>query len=125
MRLDDGSESATLLANETATRRRVEVSAARVDMHRLQELVRLYRMGTGVRERARLLAMSTRTERTYRAALAGAGLLEGDSKELPEADALRAAVEAVLPQVAPQTWGHKVDPLSCHGNRLDTNSALI
>ena len=37
-----------------------------VDMDRLQELVRLHRMGTGEREVARLLGMSPTTERSYR-----------------------------------------------------------
>jgi hypothetical protein len=35
-----------------------------VDMHRLQELVRLHRMGTGAREVARLLKMSPNTDNT-------------------------------------------------------------
>ncbi len=46
-------------------------------MHRLQELVRLHRMGTGKREVARLLKMSPRIELEYRKALSKAGLLEG------------------------------------------------
>jgi DNA-binding NarL/FixJ family response regulator len=37
----------------------------RTDMHRLQELVRLFRMGCGVKEIARLLKMSPNTERKY------------------------------------------------------------
>jgi hypothetical protein len=49
-------------------------------MHRLQELVRLHRMGTGAREVARLLAMSPNTERVYREALQKAELLAGDPK---------------------------------------------
>lgn len=53
------------------------MGAARTDMHRLQELVRLARMGTGSREVARLLAMSPKTELKYRRALEGAGLLAG------------------------------------------------
>ena len=36
----------------------------RVEMHRLQALVRLHRMGTGAREVARMLHMSPNTERT-------------------------------------------------------------
>ena len=68
------------------------MSAPRTDMHRLQELVRLFRMGIGVRERARLLGMSTRTEREYREAIAHAVLLEGSPAEPPEAAELRAAV---------------------------------
>ena len=53
------------------------MSMRRVDMDRLQELVRLHRMGTGAREVARLLRMGPNTERDYRAALRAAGLLDG------------------------------------------------
>lgn len=75
----------------------------RVDMDRLQDLVRLHRMGTGDREVARLLSMSPNTERQYRRALSAAGLLEGAVDELPELEVLKRAVEAQLPQkVAPQ-----------------------
>jgi hypothetical protein len=49
----------------------------RVDMDRLQELVRLHRMGSGGREVARLLGMSPNTERTYRIVLEASGLLAG------------------------------------------------
>jgi hypothetical protein len=71
----------------------------RVDMHRLQELVRLHRMGTGSRKVAQLLLMSPNTERTYREALATAGLLDGPADALPELAALR---EAVLVQLPPK-----------------------
>jgi transposase len=71
-------------------------------MHQLQELVRLYRLNTGVRERARLLGMSTRTEREYRLALAAAGLLAGKPEEPPELSVLRAAVEAAKPAPPPR-----------------------
>jgi hypothetical protein len=64
----------------------------RIDMDRLQELVRLHRMGTGCREIARLLAMSPNTERQYRTAIAAAGLLKGPVEDLPAMDVLRAAV---------------------------------
>src|SRR5687767_9882457 len=66
-------------------------------MHRLQELVRLHRLGTGAREVARLLQMSPNTEREYRQAFAAAGLLEGPADALPELDQLK----AVLPQKVP------------------------
>ena len=39
----------------------------RVDMHRLQELVRLHRMGTECRAAAGMLGMSPNTERAYHA----------------------------------------------------------
>lgn len=66
-------------------------------MHRLQELVRLHRMGTSTRELARLLGISRNTEREYRRAIAGAGLLDGDVDSLPELERLREVVEAALP----------------------------
>jgi transposase len=75
----------------------------RVDMDRLQELVRLHRMGTGDREVARLLMMSPNTERMYRRALMAAGLLEGPLDALPELEVLKKAVlEKLPPKVAPQ-----------------------
>lgn len=49
----------------------------RVEMDRLQELVRLHRMGTGAREVARMLQISPNTEREYRLALEAEGLLAG------------------------------------------------
>jgi transposase len=74
----------------------------RTDMHRLQELVRLHRQGTGAREVARLLGMSPNTERTYRQALRLAGLLDADANApLPELDVLRDAVLAKLPVKKP------------------------
>jgi hypothetical protein len=61
-------------------------------MHRLQELVRLHRMGTGAREVARLTGMSPNTERSYRLAFEAAGLLGGSPDALPELGALKAAI---------------------------------
>ena len=78
-------------------------------MHRLQELVRLYRMQTGVRERARMLGMSTRTERRYRLAIEARGLLEGDRADLPSESDLRAAVESVIPTPVPRPVKTSVD----------------
>jgi hypothetical protein len=62
-------------------------------MHRLQELVRLHRLKTGARERARLLDMSPNTERQYREVLAKAGLLDGAPDALPALEVLRATVQ--------------------------------
>jgi transposase len=90
----------------------------RVDMDRLQELVRLHRMGSGGREVARLLGMSPNTERMYRIALEAAGLLAGPIVDLPTLEALKAAVEERLPRKpAPQqtssleTWVGKIEEL--------------
>jgi transposase len=70
-------------------------------MHRLQELVRLHRMGVGDREAARLLGMGPNTERQYRRALAQAELLEGDAEQVPELEVLKAAVLAHAPPKLP------------------------
>lgn len=79
-------------------------------MHRLQELVRLHRMGVGDREVARLLGMGPNTERAYRKALAEAKLLDGSPEELPELEALKAAVlEHAPPKVAPQQTSSVVE----------------
>ncbi len=85
------------------------MAAPRADMHRLQELVRLHRLGTSVRKRAQLLGMSTRTEREYREAIAAAGLLEGAPDELPELAVLRSAVERQKPPAAPRPVATSVD----------------
>ena len=75
----------------------------RVEMERLQELVRLHRMGTGAREVARLLRMSPNTERQYRLALTQTGLLMGTVDELPALEVLKRSVLSVIPsKVAPQ-----------------------
>jgi transposase len=83
----------------------------RVDMDRLQELVRLHRMGTGAREVARMLQMSPNTEREYRGALAAAGLLAGAVDEVPALELLRAAVEQQLPAKPPPQMVSTVDAL--------------
>ena len=54
--------------------------AKTVDMHRLQELVRLHRLGKRVRDVAVLLKMGRSTEQKYRRALESAGLLKGDAR---------------------------------------------
>lgn len=90
------------------------MSAQRIDMHRLQELVRLHRQGTGAREVARLLGMSPNTERSYREALQTAGLLDGPAGELPDLSVLKAAVPRRLPaqQVSnAEAWAEEVKRL--------------
>jgi transposase len=72
-------------------------------MHRLQEVVRLHRMGRSTRVIARQLRMSRNTIRRYLEALERGGLLAGALDELPEVDALRACVEVQAPaKPAPQ-----------------------
>ena len=75
----------------------------RMEMHRLQELVRLHRIGTGAREVARLLKMSPNTERAYRKALEAAELLHGAATSLPELDKLKEALLASRPPPGPRS----------------------
>jgi len=91
-------------------------------MHRLQELVRLYRLGEGARSIARQLQMSPNTERDYRNALKEAGLLEGDAESLPELSVLKLAIEAHKPSRPPpqyessvERWREQVEALVAAG----------
>jgi transposase len=70
-------------------------------MHRLQDLVRLHRLGTRARTVARRLGMSPNTERQYRRILDAAGLLAGDPGTLPALATLRDAVLAERPLAEP------------------------
>jgi transposase len=81
-----------------------------IEMHRLQELVRLHRMNTGKREVARLLRMSPTTERQYREVLSTAGLLAGAVSELPELAVLEAAVRAARPAQVPAQQVSSIAP---------------
>lgn len=86
------------------------MSAKRTDMHRLQELVRLHRMGEGPREVCRLLEMSPKTEGKYRRALMAAGLLAGPPDALPALDELKAAVLAKHPLVPVRKVSTSLEP---------------
>lgn len=68
------------------------MAARRTDMHRLQEVIRLHRMGESVRCIARQLAMGRNTIREYLAVVSQAGLLEGPVDALPERDVLAGLV---------------------------------
>lgn len=78
-------------------------------MHRLQELVRLHRMGLTSREIARMLKLGRNTERGYREALQKAGLLEGQAEDLPELETLRTAVFQHNPPKAPRVQPSSVE----------------
>jgi transposase len=62
-------------------------------MHRLQEMVRLHRLGESSRSIARRLQMGRDTIRCYLRGLRRAGLLEGRPDELPEFAALKAVID--------------------------------
>ena len=98
------------------------MSGARVGMQRLQELVRLHRMGTRCREVARLLRMGPEAERLHREILEAAGLLQGSPDDLPPLNALRQAVEAARPpktgpqeQSTAQPWAVEIAELTAKG----------
>ena len=87
------------------------MTAKRVDMHRLQEFVRLHRMGTkSAREVARLLRMGRTTEWSYRKAFEAAGVLHGDPEKLPDLGELHAAIEKLKPPKAPKQQTSTVEP---------------
>ncbi len=95
------------------------MAAGRMQMDRLQEMVRLHRMGTGFREMARLLRMSPNTERKYRQALTAAGMLDGPVDELPELQTLKEVVIKALPppKIPPhqlssiESWRPKIEKM--------------
>jgi len=78
-------------------------------MHRLQELVRLFRLGCKTKEIARLLKMSPNTERRYREALQSAGILAGDATELPDLEVLQMVVNVALPPKQPPQYVSSVE----------------
>jgi transposase len=86
------------------------MSNERIDMHRLQDLVRMHREGVGCREIARLLKMSPNTERKYRHALNKADLLKGEPSEIVALDVLKQAVAELLPPAKPPQETSTVEP---------------
>lgn len=70
-------------------------------MHRLQEFVRLRRLGAGSREIARVLKMSRNTQKLYVRLLSKAQLLDGVPDQLPDFDMLKRAVEQLRPPSPP------------------------
>ncbi len=68
------------------------MSARRTDMHRIQELVRLHRLGQGQRAIAQQLRMGRETIRTFQGKLREAGLLEGCPADLPDSAVLKEVV---------------------------------
>jgi transposase len=81
------------------------------DMHSLQELVRLHRLGLGGRQIAKQLGISPNTERKYRLPLTAAGLLEGDAGDLPELEHLKAVIEAAYGKQEPATRTSSIEDL--------------
>ncbi len=80
-----------------------------IDMHRLQELVRLHRMNEPFTEIARMLGISPMTERFYRRILLEANLLKGDPKDLPSGEVLDEAIKKANPKDSDVKWVSSVD----------------
>lgn len=78
------------------------MSAKRTNMHRLQELLRLHRMGTPARKIAKNLKMSPNTERKYRTILQDAGLLDGDPDDIPDLSVLKELINRAMPPKPPK-----------------------
>lgn len=92
----------------------------RVDAYRLQELIRLRRAGASARQVVRMLRMSPKTERRYRAALGEAGLLEGQPEELPAVDVIARVIRQALPvpggkRSTVEPWRSEVEALMDKG----------
>ena len=67
------------------------------EMHRLQEVVRLCRMGQSAGDIARRIVIGRNTINLYLAARERDGLLEDQIDELPQVDVLRACIDGRLP----------------------------
>lgn len=72
------------------------MTALRLAMHQLQEMIRLHRLGQSDRSVARALHVGRNTLQRYFHALHQAGLLEGPAEPLPELKELKAVVAAGL-----------------------------
>jgi transposase len=77
------------------------MTARRTDTHRIQELIRLHRLGESSRSIARQLRMSRDAIRAYRRALSSAGFLDGPAAVVPELELVRQALAAQLPTRPP------------------------
>jgi len=87
-------------------------------MHKLQEIIRLHRLGVGVRAIARQLRISPNTERVYRRVFQEAGVLLGKPEDLPSVTELQALVEAARPaprlpqqRSSIETWRPRIEAL--------------
>lgn len=90
------------------------MTARSVEMHRLQELVRLHRLKTSAREVCRLLGMGRTTEWHYRQVLEKAGLLAGDPADLPAVEVIKAAAGRAAQRSIAQQETSTVEPWRAH-----------
>lgn len=88
------------------------MTARRTDTHRIQELIRLHRLGESSRSIARQLRMSRDAIRAYRRALAATGMLDGPPEVVPELELVSATLAAQLPSRPPPQQVSSVDAWS-------------
>lgn len=86
------------------------MGARRTEMHRLQELVRLHRMGVSSRRIGRQLSMGRDTIRCYLRALRRGGILTGAPDSLPELPEILACVDQQSPSALPAQQTSSVEP---------------
>ena len=95
------------------------MAARRTDVHRVQEAVRLHRLGRAQRAIARELRIGRNTIAAAFEALADAGLLDGAANELPSPCELTAALAAKRPPPAtPRQQQSSVEPWRADIERL-------
>jgi transposase len=94
------------------------MGSKRIGMHRLQEAIRLHRLGRSRRAIAGQLRIGRNTIREYFKAISKTGHLDGEPDELPAANILRVIIEEHVPsKEAPQQtssvekWKDKIDEL--------------
>lgn len=86
------------------------MSARPIDMHRLQEAIRLHRLGKSQREISRVLRMGRPTLRRYFRALESTSLLDGEAARLPEPSQLQSALKAALDRSPPPQQRSSLEP---------------
>lgn len=98
------------------------MSARRTDMHRLQEAVRLHRLGQSRRQIARQLRVGRDTIARYFVAFEKADVLDGDADDLPAAGQLRTLADEHIERRKAQQqassveqWRKKIDAMAKAG----------
>jgi transposase len=99
------------------------MSARKIDMHQLQEVIRLHRLGNSRRLIARQLRMGRDTIRIYMEAFCQEGLLDGSADSVPEQAVLRAAIDRHCPSSPPAQQTSSVSPWQAIIKNLRSNGA--
>lgn len=92
-------------------------------MHRLQEMIRLHRMGRSARQIAQQLRMGRGTIRQYLVAFAAGDVLEGPVEDLPPAEVLKGTLEERDGFEEPPQQVSSVDRWRCSIEKLRAKGA--